>query len=134
MYPESNVSGALIPTPSSPDAVSSLNVIVLASSRSKSLNKFIPACVKDAVSCSLTLIWISACELSPWSVILISVSLSNIRLVISCTVLSSRSKNTLPSAVLIANSPDSSWETIGFLFATADRLCLIVVAIRLPPS
>ena len=99
--------------PSSPEAILSRNVILPKSS--KSISSFIlkPAFVTVIFSSPLTVILISALAESAKSSTLTSVLFSKIRLVISWTVLSSRSKYTLPSAVLMANSPESNCATLG---------------------
>ena len=106
LYPASNVSGALRETPSVPDAVNSLNVIVFALLNLTSSLISIPLSVIDILLSLFTTAVIAAEVLSDKSSTVREVLPSNTRFVISCTVLSSLSKYTLPSAVLIANSPE----------------------------
>ena len=108
MYPASSVSGDFNEIPSAPEPVSSLNVNVFAFSILISSFANIPLSVIDIFKSLFTVAVIAADVLSPKSSTSNCVFPSNTLLVISCTVLSSRNRYTLPSAVLIANSPDSN--------------------------
>ena len=91
-YPASNVSGAFKLTPSAPEPESSFSVNVFAFSIATSSFILMPLSVIDILLSALTTAVIAADVLSPRSSTLSSVLPSKTLFVMSCTVLSSRSK------------------------------------------